>query len=358
MHKKLFIPGPTEVRKEILDAQSQWMIGHRSKDFGELYHRCVTKTAEALGTKNHVMWFTSSGTGTMEGAVRNLVDADGKILHTVNGAFSDRWFKIAKACGKKAESIGVEWGKAIKPEMIETELAKGGYTALAITHNETSTGVRQPIEEIGKMMKAKFPDVFILVDAVSGLMGDWFDIDALGLDAVVASSQKAVALPPGLAVAVVSQRALDKCRTVKDRGYYFDWDAMLKRYDKDHQTPTTPAISLFWALDKELDKILEETMKGRYQRHLEMAKFTREWVRKHFALFAEPGYESVTLTTAANNKGISVADLNKGLAEKGLQISNGYGDLKEKTFRIAHMGDLTMDDMKEVTGAIEQVLGL
>ena len=209
------------------------------------------------------------------------------------------------------------------------------------------------------MMKAKFPDVFILVDAVSSLMGDWFDIDALGLDAVVASSQKAVALPPGLAIAVVSPRALDKCRTVKDRGYYFDWDAMLKRYDKDHQTPTTPAISLFWALDKELDKILEETMKARYERHLEMAKFTREWVKKHFTLFAEPGYESVTLTTAANNKGISVADLNKQLAGKGLQISNGYGkQLKEKTFRIAHMGDLTMDDMKEVTGAIEQVLGL
>ncbi|UCG41811.1 MAG: alanine--glyoxylate aminotransferase family protein [candidate division WOR-3 bacterium] len=357
MHKKLFIPGPTEVRKEILDAQSQWMIGHRTKDFGELYHRCVTKTAEALGTKHHVMWFSSSGTGCMEGAIRNTVDT--KVLHCVGGAFAERWFKISGLCGKQATRIDVDWGKAVKPEMIDAELAKGGYCAVAITQNETSTGVRQPTEDIAKMMKDKYPDVLILVDAVSSLMGDWFEIDDLGLDVVVASSQKAVALPPGLGVSVVSPRAYEKSLTLADRGFYFNWEPMMKRYEKDHQTPTTPAISLFWALDLELDSILKETMKGRYERHLEMAKFTQEWVKKHFALFAEPGYESVTLTTADNNKGINVADLNKQLAEKGLQISNGYGkQLKEKTFRIAHMGDLTVDDMKEVTGAIEQILGL
>jgi aspartate aminotransferase-like enzyme len=356
MHKKLFIPGPTEVREDILKAQAGWMIGHRSKEFGELYHRCVSKTAEVLETKHHVMWFTSSGTGTMEGALRNVVT--GKILHTVNGAFSDRWFKISKACGKDAAKLEVEWGKAITAEMIDAELAKGGYQALTLTQNETSTGVRSPIEAIGAMMQAKYPDVLVLVDAVSGLMGDWFEIDKLGLDIVVASSQKAVALPPGLAVAIVSQRALDKCRTVTDRGYYFDYDAMLKRYDKDHQTPTTPAISLMWALDRQLDAVKTETMKGRYERHLAMAKFTREWATKHFALFAQPGFESVTLTTVANTRNISVKDLNGELGKRNMQISNGYGDLKEKTFRLAHMGDLQVADMKEVTAAIEDVLKL
>ncbi|MBM3313557.1 alanine--glyoxylate aminotransferase family protein, partial [candidate division WOR-3 bacterium] len=301
-HKKLFIPGPTEVREEILKAQAQWMIGHRSKEFGELNQRCVEKTRQILNTKNYVFWYTSSGTGCMEGALRNVVT--GKILHTVNGAFSDRWFKISKACGKEANSVAVEWGKAIKPEMVDGELAKGGYTALAVTQNETSTGVRNPLEDIAKLVRSKYPDVFILVDAVSSLMGDWFDIDELGLDVVVASSQKAVALPPGLAVAVVSQRALDKCRTVADRGYYFDYDAMLKRYQKDFQTPTTPAVSLFWALDTELDHVLEEGMQSRYQRHLEMARFTRDWAAKYFRAFPEPGYESVTLTTVANTRGI------------------------------------------------------
>ncbi|MEO0051539.1 MAG: alanine--glyoxylate aminotransferase family protein [candidate division WOR-3 bacterium] len=355
-HKKLFIPGPTEVREEILKAQAQWMIGHRSKEFGDLNHRCIEKTRQILKTNNYVFWWTASGTGLMEGAIRNVVRK--RVLHTINGAFSDRWFKISQACGKEPGAVRVEWGKAVRPELVDAELAKGGYEAVTITQNETSTGVRAPIEELATMIREKYPDVLILVDAVSSLMGDWFDIDRLGLDVVVASSQKCVALPPGLAVAIVSPRAMEKCRTIPDRGYYFDYEAMLKRYEKDHQTPTTPAISLFWALDKELDYILAEGMEKRYQRHLEMAKFTREWAKKYFAVFPEPGYESVTLTTVTNTRGISVKDLNTALGERGMQISNGYGDLKEKTFRIAHMGDLTLNDIQEVTQAIVDILKL
>lgn len=355
-HKKLFVPGPTEVREEILKAQAQWMIGHRSKEFGELNRRCVEKTKQILKTQNHVFWWTASGTGLMEGAIRNVVRK--KVLHTINGAFSDRWFKISQACGKEPGAVRVEWGKAVRPEQVDAELAKGGYEAVTITQNETSTGVRAPIEELATMIREKYPDVLILVDAVSSLMGDWFDIDGLGLDVVVASSQKCVALPPGLAVAIVSPRAMEKCRTIPDRGYYFDYEAMLKRYEKDNQTPTTPAISLFWALDKELDYILAEGMENRYRRHVEMAQFTREWAKRYFALFPEPGYESVTLTTVTNTRGISVKDLNTALGERGMQISNGYGDLKEKTFRIAHMGDLTLSDIKEVTQAIVDILKL
>ncbi|MGB9742740.1 MAG: pyridoxal-phosphate-dependent aminotransferase family protein [candidate division WOR-3 bacterium] len=355
-HKKLFVPGPTEVREEILKAQAQWMIGHRSKEFGDLNKRCVEKTKQILKTKNYVFWWTASGTGLMEGAIRNVVRK--RVLHTVNGAFSDRWFKISQACGKEPQAVRVDWGRAVRPEQVDAELAKGGYEALTITQNETSTGVRAPIEDIARLVREKYPDVLILVDAVSSLMGDWFDIDELGLDVVVASSQKCVALPPGLAVAIVSPRAMEKCRTIPDRGYYFDYDAMLKRYEKDYQTPTTPAISLFWALEKELDYILAEGMENRYHRHLEMAKFTREWARRYFAVFPEPGYESVTLTTVTNTRGISVKDLNTALGERGMQISNGYGDLKEKTFRIAHMGDLTLADIREVTQAIVDILKL
>jgi|UniRef100_A0A7V3PSZ0 aspartate aminotransferase-like enzyme len=355
-HKKLFVPGPTEVREEILKAQAQWMIGHRSKEFGELNKRCVEKTKQILKTQNYCFWWTASGTGLMEGAIRNVVQK--KVLHTVNGAFSDRWFKISQACGKEPAAVRVEWGKAVTPELIAAELAKGGYEAVTITQNETSTGVRAPIEEICSMLKEKYPDVLVLVDAVSSLMGDWFEIDRLGIDVVVASSQKCVALPPGLAVAIVSARAMEKCKKIPDRGYYFDYEAMLKRYEKDNQTPTTPAISLFWALDKQLDHILAEGMENRYRRHQEMAKFTREWARRYFAVFPEAGYESVTLTTVTNTRGISVKDLNTALGQRGMQISNGYGDLKEKTFRIAHMGDLTLDDLKAVTAAIVDILKL
>lgn len=355
-HKKLFVPGPTEVREEILKAQAKWMIGHRSKDFGDLNERCVTKTRKILKTQNYVFWWTASGTGLMEGAIRNCVKT--KVLHTVNGAFSERWYKISQACGKQADAVRVEWGKAVTPELVDAGLSRGGYEAVTITQNETSTGVRAPLEELAHLVRTKYPDVLILVDAVSSLMGDWFEIDKLGLDVVVASSQKCVALPPGLAVAIVSQRALEKCRTIPDRGYYFDYDAMLARFQKDKQTPTTPAISLFWALDLQLDAILDEGMENRYKRHLEMAEFTREWAKRYFAVFPEPGYESVTLTTVTNTRGISVKDLNAALGERGMQISNGYGDLKEKTFRIAHMGDLTLRDMQEVTGAIVDILKL
>jgi len=355
MHKKLFIPGPTEVRDDILQAQAKPMIGHRSKDFGALCEGINNKIKTALNTKNYVYVFTSSGTGVMEGSIRNCVVKN--VLHGVNGAFSDRWFKISKACGKNADAITVPWGKAIKPEMIEDKLKTGKYEAFAMVQNETSTGVRAPVEQIADVMK-KFPDVLWLVDTVSSLMGDKVEIDKLGIDVCITSSQKCFALPPGLAVCTVTQKALDKTRTVSDRGYYFDFDAMQKRFDKDKQTPTTPAISLFNALDKQMDKILNEGMENRYKRHLEMANYVRNWTKKNFAMFSEEGYHSVTVSCVDNTRKIVVADLNSELGKRGFQISNGYGDLKEKTFRIAHMGDLTLDEIKELIKNINEILKL
>lgn len=355
MHKKLFIPGPTEVRKDILEAQAEWMIGHRSKDFGALNERIINKIKQALNTKNYAYVFTSSGTGVMEGSIRNCVVKD--VLHGVNGAFSDRWFKISKACGKNADAITVPWGKAIKPEMVEEKLKSKKYEAFCLVQNETSTGVRAPIDEIGQVMK-KFPEVLFIIDTVSSLMGDDVKIDANGIDVCITSSQKCFALPPGLAVCTVTQRALDKCRTVADRGYYFDFDAMQKRYDKDKQTPTTPAVSLYYALDKQMDKILSEGMAQRYQRHIAMAEYVRHWAKKHFALFSEDPYHSVTVTCIDNTRKIKVADLNSELGKRGFAISNGYGDLKEVTFRIGHMGDLTLEEIKELIQNIEDILKL
>ena len=357
MHKKLFIPGPTEVREDILQAQAKWMIGHRSKDFGALNESIVNRLKQILYTEKYTYVFTSSGTGVMEGSIRNCVKDS--ILHCINGAFSDRWAKISEACGKQVDRIEVPWGKAIKPEMIEEKLKAKKYEAVAFCHNETSTGVRAPIREIGEMLK-RYPEVISLVDAVSSLGGDLLKLDELGVDVTITSSQKAFALPPGLAIAVVSQKAMDKTRANPGRGYYFDFDAMQKRYEKDHQHPTTPAVSLFFALDVELGKMLAEGMEQRYQRHVAMAEFTRAWVKKYFKLFPETGYESVTLTTAdnKNSRNIKVADLNSELGKRGFQISNGYGKLKEETFRIAHMGELTLDEIKELLTNIEDILKL
>jgi len=353
MHKKLFIPGPTEVREDILQAQAKPLIGHRMKTFTELYTGIVRKLQELLETKNFVTVLTASGTAFMEGAIRNCVNKD--VLCCINGAFSDRWFKIAKACDKNADAITVDWGKAIKPEMLEDKLKANSYEAVTIVQNETSTGVRNPIEEIAEVMK-NYPDVLLLVDTVSSLMGDKIEIERLGIDISLASSQKCFALPPGLAVCIISEQALKKAETVKGRGLYCDFVGIKDYFDKKGQTPTTPAITLMFALDKQLDKIKLAGMDNRYKRHLEMAHYVQNWARQNFSLFAEPNYESVSVTCINNTKGISIADLNTELGKRGFAISNGYGKLKEQTFRIAHMGDLTLREIKALIGNINEIL--
>jgi len=355
MHKKLFIPGPTEVRKDILDAQAEPLIGHRMKAMTELYTGIIGKLQELLTTKNFTFVLTASGTAIMEGAIRNCVAKD--VLCCVNGAFSDRWYKIAQKCDKTADAITLDWGKAIKPEMVEEKLKAKKYEAVTVVHNETSTGVRNPVGEIAKVLK-NYPDTLLLVDTVSSLMGDDIRIDEWGIDVCLASSQKAFALPPGLAVGVVSERALKKAEGVTGRGHYCDFIGIRDYYEKKGQTPSTPAITLMYAMNKQLDKIKAEGMENRYKRHLEMAKYVQDWGKKYFSLFAEPGYESVTVSCMNNTRNISVADLNKTLGERGFAISNGYGKLKEKAFRIAHMGDLTLEEIKELINNINDILKL
>jgi len=353
MHKKLFIPGPTEVRQDILDAQAKPLIGHRMKSFTELYTGIISKLKELLQTKNFVTVLTASGTAFMEGAIRNCVNKD--VLCCVNGAFSERWFKIAQKCDRNPDAITLDWGKAIKPEMIEEKLKSKKYEAVTVVQNETSTGVRAPIEEIAKVMK-NYPDILLFVDTVSSLMGDKIEIDELGIDICLASTQKAFALPPGLAVCSISDKALKKAETVKGRGHYCDFVGIKDYFDKKGQTPSTPAVTLMYALDNQLDKIKAEGMDNRYKRHVEMAHYVQDWAKKNFSLFAEPGYESVTVTCINNTKKISVADLNTELGKRGFAISNGYGKLKEQTFRIAHMGDLTLDEIKELIDNINEIL--
>jgi len=355
MHKKLFIPGPTEVRQDILEAQATPLIGHRMKAMTELYTGIISTLKELLKTNNFTFVLTASGTAIMEGAIRNCVNKD--ILCCVNGAFSERWFKIAKACDKNPDAITLDWGKAVKPEMIEEKLKAKKYEAVTLVQNETSTGVRAPIEEITKMMK-NYPDVLLLVDTVSSLMGDKIEVDNLGIDVCLASSQKAFALPPGLAVGTVSEKALKKSETVTGRGHYCNFLDIKDYFEKKGQTPTTPAITLMYAMNKQLDKIKTEGIDNRYKRHVAMANHIQGWAKKHFSLFAESGYESVTVTCINNTKNISVADLNTELGKRGFAISNGYGKLKEQTFRIAHMGDLTLDEIKELIKNIEDILKL
>jgi len=353
MYKKLFIPGPTEVREEILDVLRTPMIGHRSKEFSQLLEEVTPKVQKLFYTKGRVFLSTSSSTGVMEAAVRNCVKK--RCLCCVCGAFSDRWEKIARANGKETERLEVEWGKAIRPDMVSEKLKKGGFDSVTVVHNETSTGVMNPLQEIAEVVR-EHPDVVFLVDAVSSLAGVKIDVDSLGIDVCLAGVQKCVALPPGLALFSVSEKALERAKEVDSRGYYFDFLVFEKYFAERKQTPTTPVISLIYALNRQLDAMFEEGLEKRFARHKELAEYTRKWAKEKFDLFAEEGFRSQTLTTVTNTRGISIGALNQELAKRGVTIANGYGKLKEKTFRIAHMGDITIEEIKQLLQWIDEIL--
>ena len=354
MHKKLFIPGPTEVAPEVLQKMATPMIGHRSKDASNLQREISEKLRKVMHTSNPILLSTSSGSGLMEGSIRSLT-AKRAIVFSV-GAFGNRWFKMAEANNIPADKCESEWGQPTTPEMVEKYLSTGKYDVMTVTHNETSTGVMNPVEAIAEVKK-KYPDVLWLLDTVSSMGGVKIEVDKLGVDVCIASTQKALALPPGMAVCSVTHRALEHGKQVKYRGWYLDILELYKYVEtKDHQYSATPSLSHMFAMNYQLDRILAEGMEKRYARHKEMAEYTREWAKKCFSLYPHPQYASQTLTTITNTKNISVKALNDELGKLGMQISNGYGDLKEKTFRIAHIGELTLKDVKEVTGAIERIV--
>ncbi len=356
MYRKLFIPGPTHVRAEILEAQTEPMIGHRSQEYADLQGEVTGKLQKLLYTEQPVFLVTSSGTGMMEGTIRQAVKSRG--LVTVCGAFSDRWYEVAVANGVPVDRVDVEWGEGITPELVDEALSQKEYDTLTVTFNETSTGVMNPLEEIAELVHAKYPDILILVDAVSGMAGAKLDFDAWGIDAAFASTQKAFALPPGLTVAAISERLLERSAEVENPGFYFNLQRFYKYY-KRNNTPATPAISTIEALNVQMDDILEVGLDNRWQRHIDMAETVREWARTYFDLFPDERYLSNTVTTVENTRGISVVDLNAELAKRGAVISNGYGSkLREKTFRIAHMGDLTVADVEWLLTQINDILGL
>lgn len=356
MHKKLFIPGPTEVDPAVLAAMGTPMIGHRSKAASVLQKSIADKMRKLFYTENEILLSTSSGSGFMEGSIRSCTAKKAAVFSI--GAFGDRWYKMAVANGVPADIFKSELGAITTPEMVDQALSTGDYDLVTITHNETATGVTNPCEEIAEVLK-KYPDVIWCVDAVSSAAGMKIEVDKLGIDVCITSAQKAFALPPGMAMCTFSEKAYERTHSVPNRGLYFD---MKEIYDfvkqKDNQYPSTPSLSHMYALDCQLDRIMAEGLENRWNRHAEMADYCRAWAREYFALYSDENHLSNTLTVIKNTRGISVSDLNKALAERNKEISNGYGSMKEQCFRIAHMGELTLPDIQEVTHDIQEILGL
>ena len=354
-HIKLHIPGPVEVSQKSFRAFCSPMIGHRGQGFKDLYAKIQPALQRLLSTKQLVYLSTSSAWGVMEGAIRNLVSR--KVLNCMCGAFSDKWLEVSKRCGKEAEPLQVPWGSPIRADAVDKKLASGQFDALTLIHNETSTGVMSPLAEIAALKK-KYPAVMFVVDSVSSMSAVPLEFDELGIDLLLAGTQKAFALPPGLTVFVCSPAALAKAATLKDRGYYFDFVEFQKNAEQS-MTPSTPSIGHIYALASKLEDIFAEGLDGRYARHRHTNQMTRDWAAQHgFALFPEPGSESVTLTcinngAKAGGRKVDVAKLQKLVKDQGFLIDGGYGKMKGTTFRISNMGDETERTMNELFAALD-----
>ncbi|MFV2007009.1 MAG: alanine--glyoxylate aminotransferase family protein [Longimicrobiales bacterium] len=357
---RFFLPGPTEVGSAALEAQTRPMMGHRGEDIKELVRELQVGLQAALLTDRPVFIGTSSGTGFMEAGVRNA--ASQRILSLTNGAFSERFATIARACGLTVDTLSVEWGEGHDPEMVRERLAEQRYEAVTVCHSETSTGVLNPVADIARVVR-EHEDTLVLVDSVSGAAGAELRTDEWGLDWLLTGSQKAFALPPGLAFGVASERMLTRSETVGAKGVYFD----LLEYQKQiegFQTPTTPALTLLYSLRVQLEAMLEEGIQARWARHLEMAMRCWDWVAHmredrgvELEVLAPEGLRSPTVTCVSLPEGVGGAGIVRAMKERGYVIGAGYGKLKDTTIRVGHMGDHTMQELDSLLDVLETVFG-
>lgn len=353
---RFFLPGPTEVHPDVLEAQNGPMIGHRGKAIVDLLASIDEGLKDVFQTERPVIVSTSSATGLMEAAVRNGV-LGGKVLSLITGAFSKRFADIATACGHEVERWEVEWGTVHDPGEVEERLSRGSYEAVTLSQSETSTGSLHDLEAIAAVV-AEHPETLLLVDSVTGIGGVETHTDAWGIDFILTGSQKALALPPGLAFGVASDAILERSAKVPDKGWYFDLE-MLHAQIVEHQTPATPAVSLLYALDYQLGRIAAETMPGRWKRHLDMQQRTFDWVEEMQAegvqvgIFATEGRRSPTVTCVTSDRSREIV---AELFSRGWVIGGGYGKLKDSTFRIGHMGDHTVDELDELLATLTEVM--
>ena len=354
-HNKLFIPGPVEVSAKTWAAFSRPMIGHRGQDFKDLYSRIHPRLQELFGTKQPVFLSTSSAWGVMEAAIRNVVRERG--LCCMCGAVSDKWLDVARRCGKQAEPLQVQWGKHISPAALDHRLASGEFDTVTMIHNETSTGVMNPLREICEVL-ARYPDVALIVDTVSSFSAVPIAMDELGIDVLITGSQKALALPPGLALFSASEKAFARAAENPDRGYYFDF-LEFKKQQEGNMTPSTPSVAHIHALESKLDEIFSEGLEQRYARHVWTNALVHDWVRSRgFDFFAEEGYASISLTCVANSREIDVAQIVRQMRERHqIVIDGGYGKLKGKTFRLSNMGDETEETVSHLLACLDDCLG-
>jgi predicted phosphoserine aminotransferase len=353
---RFFLPGPTDVHPEVLAAMQRPMIGHRSGAMEALLAGMAPKLQALARTARPVLVGTCSATGFMEMAVRNGVRR--RALSIVNGSFSERFAALVALCGKEVIRLDVPLGASVEPDMVRDALRRTPVDAVTIVHSETSTGVLQDVEGIARAVR-EFDDVMFLVDAVTSMAGSPVECDAWGLDFTFTGSQKALALPPGLAVGVASPRLMERAKTLDARGLYFDI-VTFEQATLKHQPTNTPAISLLFALDVQLARIEREGgIEARWRRHDAMRQRVERWAAERGLEFLPPaGRRSWTVSCVKLPDGKSSKDVVGALKKEGWVIGSGYGKLKDGTIRIGHMGDHTVEALDSLLPLIDRSLGV
>lgn len=354
----LMIPGPTRVAPRVLKAMSEAIINHRSAEFAEILTETNEMMSEIFQTDNQSYTITGSGTAAMEAAVGNILNKGDKILNIVGGKFGERFMQIAKTNGGSPIELKVEWGTAVNPEDVKNILDENeDIKAVTIVHNETSTGVANPIEEVGNVLKDY--DALYVVDTVSSLGGDDVAVDDYNIDICVTGSQKCLAAPPGMAAITVSDDAWNLIDKVQSSSYYLDI-RKYKKYgnNKPSETPFTPSVSLMYAMKEALNVVMEEGLESRIKRHKLAAEATKNGIKAiGLELFAQEEVSSATVTAIKMPEGVTDKDMRGTMRDKyGIVLAGGQDHLKGNVFRIGHMGNVTYKDIVTTISALEMTL--
>lgn len=354
----LRIPGPTPLPDAVREAGARQMINHRGPEFRELIQRVVTRLKPAFGTEQEVLILTSSGTGGLEAAVVNHLSPGDAVLGVSIGSFGDRFAEIAERYGAGVRRLEVEWGRAARPADVASalrEMQRAGTPAKAVllTHNETSTGVVNPLAELSEVVHEAAPEALVIVDAISGLGAVPFDMDGWGLDVVATGSQKSWMVPPGVAMVSLSERARAATASARMPRFYFDLEEA-RRFQAKGETPWTPAIGILFALDVALAMLEAEGYPAIFARHAACGAAARAGLQAlGFRLLAEPEHASDTVTAAWVPDGVEWSTLNRELLARGLVLAGGQGKLAGKILRVGHLGRVTPADVAAAIEIIE-----
>ena len=356
MHQNLRTPGPTPLPPEVREAQAQQMVDHRGTEFGELLRETSESLAELIGTSGEVLLLTGSGSGAMEAAVVNTLSPGDRVLCLTIGSFGDRFAKIAGAFGAAVDLHEVEWGRSADPAELRRTLAEAEpYRAVLLTHNETSTGVANPLHDLAEVVRAAPGAPLLLVDGISGLGAMPFEMDAWGIDLVISASQKAWMTSPGIAIAALGPRAVEAGESARMPRFYWDF-AEARQWAAKGQTPWTPAISVLYGLRVGVARLRAEGRERTWHRHAAIAAGVAAGLESlGLRLVAAPADRSATVTAAWLPDGIEWAPFNADMRADGLVVAGGQGKWTGRILRFGHMGDVGIDEMAE---ALELMAGV